>query len=306
MAEIKIEELIEELGLEVIHKAADPTIFLMEADINRPGLQLAGYFDFYSSHRLQVIGFVEWSYLEELPDDLREERLHRMLKEDIPALIICRDQEINPYILEYAKQYDRNVFRSRLATSRFITKTVNYLDRLLAPQLTLHGVLVDVDGVGILIQGESGVGKSETALELIKRGHRLVADDAVKIKLIDGNLLGNAPELIRYFLEVRGIGIINVKELYGVGAIRNSKTIELVMKLELWDDNKAYDRIGMDDHFTSILGKEVPELTLPVRPGRNLAMIIETAAKNQRQKSMGYNAAQELNNRILKQTTGGK
>ncbi|BES64915.1 HPr(Ser) kinase/phosphatase [Gottschalkiaceae bacterium SANA] len=306
MAEIKIEELIEELGLEVIHKAADPTIFLMEADINRPGLQLAGYFDFYSSHRLQVIGFVEWSYLEELPDDLREERLHRMLKEDIPALIICRDQEINPYILKYAKQYDRNVFRSRLATSRFITKTVNYLDRLLAPQLTLHGVLVDVDGVGILIQGESGVGKSETALELIKRGHRLVADDAVKIKLIDGNLLGNAPELIRYFLEVRGIGIINVKELYGVGAIRNSKTIELVMKLELWDDNKAYDRIGMDDHFTSILGKEVPELTLPVRPGRNLAMIIETAAKNQRQKSMGYNAAQELNNRILKQTTGGK
>lgn len=306
MAEIKIDELIEELGLEVIHRAADPTIFLMEADINRPGLQLAGYFDYYSSHRLQVIGFVEWSYLEELPDDLREERLHRMLKEDIPALIICRDQEVNPYILEYAKQYDRNVFRSKLATSRFITKTVNYLDRLLAPMLTLHGVLVDVDGVGILIQGESGVGKSETALELIKRGHRLVADDAVKIKLIDGKLLGNAPELIRYFLEVRGIGIINVKELYGVGAIRNSKTIELVMKLELWDDTKAYDRIGMDDHFTSILGKEVPELTLPVRPGRNLAMIIETAAKNQRQKSMGYNAAQELNNRILKQTTGGK
>jgi HPr kinase/phosphorylase len=306
MAEIKIEELIEELGLEVIHRAQDPAIFLMEADINRPGLQLAGYFDFYSSHRLQVIGFVEWSYLEELPEELAKERLHRMLKEDIPALIICRDQEVNPYILEYAKQYDRNVFRSRLATSRFITKTVNYLDRLLAPQLTLHGVLVDVDGVGILIQGESGVGKSETALELIKRGHRLVADDAVKIKLIDGKLLGNAPELIRYFLEVRGIGIINVKELYGVGAIRNSKTIELVMKLELWDDTKAYDRIGMDDHFTSILGKEVPELTLPVRPGRNLAMIIETAAKNQRQKSMGYNAAQELNDRILRKTTGGK
>jgi HPr kinase/phosphorylase len=306
MAEIKIDEFIEEMGLEVIHKATDPTIFLMEADINRPGLQLAGYFDFYSSHRLQVIGFVEWSYLEELPETLAKERLHRMLKEDIPALIICRDQEINPYILEYAKQYDRNVFRSKLATSRFITKTVNYLDRLLAPKLTLHGVLVDVDGVGILIQGESGVGKSETALELIKRGHRLVADDAVKIKLIDGKLLGNAPELIRYFLEVRGIGIINVKELYGVGAIRNSKTIELVMKLELWDDNKAYDRIGMDDHFTSILGKEVPELTLPVRPGRNLAMIIETAAKNQRQKSMGYNAATELNNRILAKTTGGK
>ncbi len=306
MAEIKVDELIEELGLEVIHRSADPTIFLMEADINRPGLQLAGYFDYYSSHRLQVIGFVEWSYLEELADELRNERLHRMLKEDIPALIICRDQEVNPYILEYAKQYDRNVFRSKLATSRFITKTVNYLDRLLAPKLTLHGVLVDVDGVGILIQGESGVGKSETALELIKRGHRLVADDAVKIKLIDGKLLGRAPELIRYFLEVRGIGIINVKELYGVGAIRNSKTIELVMKLELWDDSKAYDRIGMDDHFTSILGKEVPELTLPVRPGRNLAMIIETAAKNQRQKSMGYNAAQELNNRILKKTTGGK
>ncbi len=306
MAEIKIEEFIEEMGLEVIHRAQDPTIFLMEADINRPGLQLAGYFDFYSSHRLQVIGFVEWSYLEELPEELAKERLHRILKEDIPALIICRDQEVNPYILEYAKQYDRNVFRSRLATSRFITKTVNYLDRLLAPMLTLHGVLVDVDGVGILIQGESGVGKSETALELIKRGHRLVADDAVKIKLIDGKLLGNAPELIRYFLEVRGIGIINVKELYGVGAIRNSKTIHLVMQLELWDDTKAYDRIGMDDHFTSILGKEVPELTLPVRPGRNLAMIIETAAKNQRQKSMGYNAAQELNDRILRKTTGGK
>lgn len=306
MAEIKIDELIEELGLEVIHKSSDPTIFLREADINRPGLQLAGYFDYYSSHRLQVIGFVEWSYLEELPEDLRQERLKRIIKEDIPALIICRDQEVNPYILEYAKQYDRNVFRTKLATSRFITKTVNYLDRLLAPMLTLHGVLVDVDGVGILIQGESGVGKSETALELIKRGHRLVADDAVKIRLIDGKLVGNAPELIRYFLEVRGIGIINVKELYGVGAIRNSKTIHLVMKLELWDDTKVYDRIGMDDHHTTILGKEVPELTLPVRPGRNLAMIIETAAKNQRQKSMGYNAATELNNRILQQTTGGK
>ena len=306
MAEIKIDEFIEEMGLEVIHKATDPTIFLMEADINRPGLQLAGYFDFYSSHRLQVIGFVEWSYLEELSEEVAKDRLRRILKEDIPALIICRDQEVNPYILEFAKQYDRNVFRSKLATSRFITKTVNYLDRLLAPKLTLHGVLVDVDGVGILIQGASGVGKSETALELIKRGHRLVADDAVKIKLIDGKLLGNAPELIRYFLEVRGIGIINVKELYGVGAIRNSKTIELVMKLEIWDDNKEYDRVGMDDHFTSILGKEVPELTLPVRPGRNLAMIIETAAKNQRQKSMGYNAATELNNRILAKTTGGK
>lgn len=306
MAEIKIDELIEELGLEVIHQSTDPTIFLREADINRPGLQLAGYFDYYSSHRLQVIGFVEWSYLEELPEDLRQERLKRILKEDIPALIICRDQEVNPYILEYAKQYDRNVFRTKLATSRFITKTVNYLDRLLAPMLTLHGVLVDVDGVGILIQGESGVGKSETALELIKRGHRLIADDAVKIRLIDGKLVGNAPELIRYFLEVRGIGIINVKELYGVGAIRNSKTIHLVMKLELWDESKVYDRIGMDDHFTTILGNQVPELTLPVRPGRNLAMIIETAAKNQRQKSMGYNAATELNNRILQQTTGGK
>jgi len=306
MAEIKIDELIEELGLEVIHKSSDPTIFLREADINRPGLQLAGYFDYYSSHRLQVIGFVEWSYLEELPEDLREERLKRIIKEDIPALIICRDQEVNPHILKYAELYDRNIFRTKLATSRFITKTVNYLDRLLAPMLTLHGVLVDVDGVGILIQGESGVGKSETALELIKRGHRLVADDAVKIRLIDGKLLGNAPELIRYFLEVRGIGIINVKELYGVGAIRNSKTIHLVMNLELWDDTKVYDRIGMDENHTTILGKQVPELTLPVRPGRNLAMIIETAAKNQRQKSMGYNAATELNNRILEQTTGGK
>jgi HPr kinase/phosphorylase len=279
---------------------------LREADINRPGLQLAGYFDYYSSHRLQVIGFVEWSYLDDLPEELQQERLEMMLKEDIPALIMCRDQEINPYILEYAKKYDRNIFRTKLATSRFITKTVNYLDRLLAPMLTLHGVLVDVDGVGILIQGESGVGKSETALELIKRGHRLVADDAVKIKLIDGKLVGNAPELIRYFLEVRGIGIINVKELYGVGAIRNSKTIHLIMKLELWDETKTYDRIGMDDHYTNILGKKVAELTLPVRPGRNLAMIIETAAKNQRHKTMGYNAATELNNRILEKTTGGE
>jgi HPr kinase/phosphorylase len=306
MAEIQIDDLIKEMGLEVIHKSSVPTIFLREADINRPGLQLAGYFDYYSSHRLQVIGFVEWSYLDDLPEELQQERLEMMLKEDIPALIMCRDQEINPYILEYAKKYDRNIFRTKLATSRFITKTVNYLDRLLAPMLTLHGVLVDVDGVGILIQGESGVGKSETALELIKRGHRLVADDAVKIKLIDGKLVGNAPELIRYFLEVRGIGIINVKELYGVGAIRNSKTIHLIMKLELWDETKTYDRIGMDDHYTNILGKKVAELTLPVRPGRNLAMIIETAAKNQRHKTMGYNAATELNNRILEKTTGGE
>ncbi|WP_427339821.1 HPr(Ser) kinase/phosphatase [Caloranaerobacter sp. DY30410] len=300
MKSIPIDNLIKDMNLEVIYKPENPDIEITKSDLNRPGLQLTGFYNHFAYERIQLIGNVEWSYLTSLDEKTRDERLKRLLEYPIPAIIITRNLEVFPEMIKWAKEFGRTVLRTKLTTTKFTSRLVNYLDDMLAPQITMHGVLVEVYGIGILITGKSGVGKSETALELIKRGHRLVADDAVEIRKVEENILrGKAPELIKHFLEIRGIGILDIKRLYGVGAIRNSKVIDLVVELEYWDDKKEYDRIGLDEEYTVILDTKVPKITIPVRPGRNLAMIVEVAARNHRQKSMGYNAAEELDKRIL-------
>ncbi|RKD30110.1 HPr(Ser) kinase/phosphatase [Thermohalobacter berrensis] len=300
MNSLTVDRLAKDMGLEVIYMPDNPKTRLTISDLNRPGLQLAGHYSHFAYERLQIIGQVEWSYLSNLDEKTLEERLNNFFKYDIPAVVVTRKLEIFPQMLNAAKHYGRTILRSELATTKFIKKVLNYLDDILAPQITIHGVLVDVYGIGILIIGKSGVGKSETALELIKRGHRLVADDAVEIRKVEeGVLKGTAPEVIRHFLEIRGIGILDIKRLYGVGAVRNSKAIELVIELEYWDENKEYDRIGLDEEYTEILNTKVPKITIPVKPGRNLAMILEVAARNHRQKRMGYNAAKELNDRLM-------
>ena len=302
MSYVRIDKLIKDLQLEVVYKPEELNVSITRSDLNRPGLQLAGYFDHFAYERIQILGNVEWNYFNTLEDELKKERLSKFFQKDIPALILTRDLEVIPEMIECAKKYNRLILRTNLPTTKFINNIINYIDDQLAPRTTLHGVLVDVYGLGVLITGKSGVGKSETALELVKRGHRLVADDAVEIKKIDSeSLTGRAPELIRHFLEIRGIGILDIKRLYGVGAIRNSKGIDLVIELEYWDENKEYDRVGLDEEYTEILDVNLVKITVPVKPGRNLAMIVEVAARNHRQKQLGYNAAEELNNRLMNQ-----
>ncbi|KGG80685.1 serine kinase [Caloranaerobacter azorensis H53214] len=300
MKSIPIDSLIKDMNLEIIYKPERTDIEITEKDINRPGLQLTGFYNHFAYERIQLIGNVEWSYLTSLDEKTRDERIKRLLEYRIPAIIITRNLEVFPEMVKWAKEFGRTILRTKLTTTKFTSRLINYLDDMLAPQITIHGVLVEVYGIGILITGKSGVGKSETALELIKRGHRLIADDAVEIRKVEENILrGRAPELIKYFLEIRGIGILDIKKLYGVWAVRNSKIIDLVVELEYWDDKKEYDRVGLDEEYTVILDTKVPKITIPVRPGRNLAMIVEVAARNHRQKRMGYNAAEELDKRLL-------
>lgn len=302
MHSVNIKRLIKDMDVEVIYQSKDNNINITQSDINRPGLQLAGYIDFFAEDRIQIIGNVEWHYLQTLDEELKFKRLEYLFSKPIPALVVTRSLEITEEALDLAKKYDRTILRSSMSTSKFINNLIIYLDDMLAPSTTMHGVLVDVYGVGVLIVGESGVGKSETALELIKRGHRLISDDAVDIKRKEeGNLKGTAPELIRHFLEIRGIGILDIKRLFGVGSVRNSKTIDLVIELEYWDEKKEYDRTGLDEEYTDILGTKMSKIIVPVKPGRNISMIVEVAARNYRQKKMGYNAALELNNKLMNQ-----
>lgn len=297
---VKINKLIKDLNLETICLSDNPNIEITKSDLNRPGLQLTGYFERFPYKRLQILGKVEWHYLSTLDEITRENRIEELFKKPIPAIIVTRNLEIYPEIIKYAKKYNRTVLRTDMATTKFVNILINYLDDRLAPQTTIHGVLVEVFGMGVLILGKSGVGKSETALELVKRGHRLVADDAVEIRKLDDDVLrGTAPEVIRHYLEIRGIGIIDVRRLYGVGAVKKWEAIDLVIELELWDEKKQYDRLGLDGEYKEILGVNLPKAVIPVRPGRNLAMIIEVAARNNREKQMGYNAAHELNNKIM-------
>ena len=299
MNSVPIEDIVKAFDLEVIYMGDNPKIGITTSDINRPGLQLTGFFDYFASERIQVIGKTEMTYLNGLDPQTRFERLCQFFKYDIPCLIVSRGMEVPDYLVEAAKKYHRPVFRSQLATTNLVSKLTSYLSSALAPRITRHGVLVDVYGVGVFLMGESGIGKSETALELIKRGHRLVADDAVEIKKVaDNRLIGEAPELIRHFMEIRGIGIIDIKAMYGVGAVINNKPLDLVIQMELWDDNKEYDRLGLDEEYIEILGVKLPKIVLPVRPGRNLAIIVEVAARNFRLKNMGYHAARELDNRL--------
>ena len=270
-------------------------------DVNRPGLQLAGFFDYFEPQRLQIMGKAENAYVEQFDEAKRTDIFEELCATGIPAVIVTRNIEVFPELIEAAKKYDVAVLRTNEFTSSVTSALVASLKVSLAPRITLHGVLVELYGEGILILGDSGVGKSETAIELVKRGHRLIADDAVEIKRVsDRTLVGCAPEIIRHFIELRGIGIVDVRRIFGMGAIKETERVDMIINLEQWVEGKMYDRLGMDNQYTDILGLRIPSLTIPVRPGRNLAVIIEVAAMNHRHKSMGYNAAKELNERMMK------
>ena len=268
-------------------------------EINRPALQLAGYFEFFAYERVQIIGYVEFSYLMQMDEDERRVRYESFISRGIPCVIFTTKEQPTEDLLELARKYQVPTFMTERTTSAFTAELIRWMNVHLAPTISIHGVLVDVYGEGVLIMGESGIGKSEAALELVKRGHRLVSDDVVEISRVsDETLVGTAPDITRHFIELRGIGIIDVKTLFGVGSVEDTKSINLVIRLEDWDPEKEYDRIGLDEEHMDILGNKVVCHSLPIRPGRNLAVIVETAAINHRQKRMGYNAAKELYRRV--------
>lgn len=272
---------------------------IVTSEINRPALQLTGYFDHFYSERVQIIGYVEYTYLEHLPREAKLPVYEKFLSYHVPCIIYTTMTEPDEDMLRLAEQYEVPVFMTKMTTSSFMAEIIRWLNVELAPCISIHGVLVDVYGEGVLIMGESGIGKSEAALELIKRGHRLVTDDVVEIrKVSDATLIGSSPDITRHFIELRGIGIIDVKTLFGVESVKNTQSIDLVIKLEEWDREKEYDRLGLEEEYTEFLGNQVVCHSLPIRPGRNLAVIVEAAAVNHRQKKMGYNAAKELYNRV--------
>lgn len=293
---VKLKSIVEENALTPLHTSSDyETRLLTTADINRPALQLAGFYNYFDPSRLQIMGRVESTYLELKNEEERRKCFEDLMRWDISALVLCHGAAIFPECIEMAEKYDRNVFCTPEDTSDFMANVISSLHVHLAPRTTMHGVLVEVHGEGLLLTGDSGIGKSETALELIKRGHRLIADDAVDIRKVSKTgLIGSAPELIRYYMELRGIGVVDIRHIYGVGAVKPEGAIDLVVNMEVWEDGKMYDRLGLTDENTEILGVRVPSVTIPVRPGRNLAVILELAAMNNRQKKMGYNAAETL------------
>lgn len=300
MGEIKLEDVVQKLNLEVIFMGNHKTADIPNSNFNRPGLQLAGYFDYYAEKRVQVIGIMEMSYIMSLDEETRCKRVDDYFAHGLPFLVITRNLDVPECIIEAGKKFDISIFRSTLPTTDFVNMMVSYLDDCLLPSTTLHAVMLDIFGQGVVIMGQSGVGKSETALELLQRGSRLVADDAVQVQKKRGNrLVAQAPELIKHFMEIRGIGIIDVKAMFGIGSVVESKEIDMVVKLENWDPQKTYERLGMASEYHEILGVQVPCVTIPVRPGRNMASVLEVAARNERLKSMGYHAAQELNKKIL-------
>ncbi|MBQ4640272.1 MAG: HPr kinase/phosphorylase [Clostridia bacterium] len=296
---VKVQDFIKTLNLQVLSPTSREEWDIPSVELNRPGLQFVGFYEHFAFERPQVVGLVEMTYLESLSEEERSARLEQYFSYPIPCVIFCRGMLPPEDMVTLAKAHDVALLRSEEMTTKFTVNAMNYLNRVLAPRSTLHGVLVDVYGVGILITGESGVGKSETALELVKRGHQLVADDVVDIsKVNDKRLVGESPETIRHFMEIRGIGIIDIKAMYGVGSVMMSRSIDLVIHLEHWKEKKAYDRLGLSEDFTTIMDVRIPQLVLPVRPGRNLAIIIEVAARNFSLKKMGYSAAKELDRRL--------
>ena len=299
---IALHTMVEQLNLEVAFASTDyRSVRLTVEDVARPGLQLAGYFDHFEPMRLQVMGNVEMSYLAKLSPQNRAVTYDRLFSYKFPALLIARGLEPDTLCLAMAKKHNVTVLRSSDPTGVLFTTIITYLKSALAPRITRHGVLVEVYGEGILLMGDSGIGKSEAAVELLKRGHRLIADDAVEIRKIDNNLLvGTAPELIRNYIELRGIGIINVAKLFGMGAVRTENEINLVVNIVPWNTQAVYDRLGLEEHYTELLGVKIPMNTIPITPGRNLAMILEVAAMNNRQKKLGYNSALEFTEQINK------
>ena len=297
---VPLTRLVQEFQLTPAYRSSDyESIRVTVEDVSRPGLQLAGYFDHFEPMRLQVLGNVEMSYLRKISQEQRSIIFDRLFSFKIPALIIARNMDPDETCVEMAKKHDITILRCQETTSYMVSSLISYLKSALAPRITRHGVLVDVYGEGLLLVGESGIGKSEAAVELIKRGHRLVTDDVVEIRRInETELIGTSPEITRHFIELRGIGIIDVKALFGVESVKESQSIDLVIKLEDWNKDKEYDRLGLEEEYTEFLGNKVVCHSLPIRPGRNLAIIVESAAVNHRQKKMGYNAAKELYKRV--------
>ena len=297
---VTITELITKMKMKNVLPEIDADkVVLSHPDVNRPALQLTGFFDHFDRERVQIIGYVEQAYINTLPREVRMERYDKLLSSEIPCVVYSRGQEPDEDMQNLCLHYQVPLMVSEKSTSDLMAEVIRWLKVKLAPCISIHGVLVDVFGEGVLIMGESGIGKSEAALELIKRGHRLVSDDVVEIrKVSDATLVGSAPDITKHFIELRGIGIIDVKSLYGVESVKDTQNIDMVIKLEDWDKDKEYDRLGLEDRYTEFLGNQVVCHNIPIRPGRNLAIIVESAAVNYRQKKMGYNAAEELYKRV--------
>ncbi|MBE6709387.1 MAG: HPr(Ser) kinase/phosphatase [Ruminococcaceae bacterium] len=298
---IALQKVIDELSLEVIYSPEPPEdIQLTRMDVTRPGLQLAGFFDHFEPKRMQIIGTAEFMYLKKMEAPRRREALTDFFSKHPAAVVFSHKNRPDEEILEIAEYFEVPVLATESSTSPFMAALIAYLSVALAPMITRHGVLVEVYGEGMLILGDSGVGKSETAIELIKRGHRLIADDAVEIRRVSAKtLVGQAPEMIRHYIELRGIGIIDVRRIFGMGAVKMSEKIDIIINLEPWEQGKMYNRMGLDEEYMDIMGIKVPSTTIPVKPGRNLAIILEIAAMNNRQKKMGINAAKEFNRKLL-------
>ena len=302
---IKAKDFIKELSLRVLNSSYKDEWDIHSAELNRPGLQFVGFYEHFRNDWPQVIGLTEMTYLESLADDVRRDRLEAFFSHKMPCVVICRGMAPSDDMLELATTHQVPLLSTEVYTTRFVAQAMNYLNRCLAPRTTLHGVLVDVYGMGVLLTGESGVGKSEAALELVRRGHQLVADDVVDVcRVTENRLIGESPETVRHFMEIRGIGIIDIKAMYGISAVLPSKTIDMVIHLEAWKENKAYDRLGLAEDFTTIMDVRVPQLVLPVRPGRNVAVVIEVAARNYSLKQNGYSAAKELDRRLNEMMMG--
>lgn len=300
MEYVKLTRFIEKMNLENLTPEIDVTdICITQPEINRPALPLAGYFEHFDSTRLQIIGFVEHSYMQSMSEEAKRENYDELMECDVPAVVFCRELKPDPIFREMALTHRIPLLSTKKSTCSFEAESIRWLNVMLAPCISVHGVLVDVYGEGVLITGESGIGKSEAALELIRRGHRLVTDDVVEIrKVSDDSLVGSAPDMLKHLIELRGIGVVDVKALFGASSVMDTQNIDLVIRLEDWDRDKEYDRLGLEENYTEYLGNKVVCYNIPIRPGRNLAVICESAAVNHRQKKMGYNAAQELYARV--------
>jgi len=298
MIQVHTSDLIDIFQLEVVSGKAGIERLITDGDLYRPGLILAGFFDIYPAERIQVLGTTELSFFENLDPSVKYERMEKLCAKETPCIIVTRELAIPKELLKASEMHGVPLLRSKVRTTKLISQITNYLEGKLARALVLHGVLVDVYGIGVLLTGKSGVGKSETALELIKRGHQLVADDCVEVSQIDYELIGTGPEILRHLLEIRGIGILDVMTMFGARAVRTSKTVELVINLEAWDRQKDYERLGLDEEKIKYFDTEIPKITIPVSPGRNLAVITEVAAMNHRLKTLGINAAQQLADRM--------
>lgn len=297
---VNLKQVAEEFNLSVTYASSDyENVQVMVEEVSRPGLQLTGFFDHFERLRLQVVGNVESAYIDGMSHERLLEIFGELFSHKIPALIFARNIEPKPECLEMAKKHDVTILRCMESTSYIVSSLISYLKNALAPRIARHGVLVEVYGEGLLLMGESGIGKSEAAAELLKRGHRLIADDAVEIrKIADNTLMGTSPALIRNYIEIRGIGVINVAKLFGMAAIKNETAINLVINIVPWSNEQIFDRLGLEEQYIDLLGVRVPAITIPVKPGRNLAVILEVAAMNNRQKKMGYNAAAEFTEQI--------